>query len=131
MITKFKKLKIAFMQIGGQSNQGGLIYIAISKIKEETISHLRRQLYYMHLQIICAGTVGLINCLKQNPNYDILSNDVVRFQMNPLAEYCNILWRDLTAIMNLYPPLRLHPMTRGAINNIVMKHKRNLLQSPQ
>lgn len=51
--------------------------------------------------------------------------------MNPLADYCNILWRDTTAIMNLYPPLRLHPMTRGAINNIVMKHKRNLMTPSQ
>lgn len=51
--------------------------------------------------------------------------------MSPLAEYCKILWKDTTAIMNLYAPLRLHPMTRSAINNIVMKHKRNLLTTTQ
>jgi hypothetical protein len=49
MITKFKKMKIAFMQVGGKGNEGSLIYIALSKVKEETISHLRRQLYYIHL----------------------------------------------------------------------------------
>ena len=121
-------MKIAFMQVGGHINEGSLIYIAISKIKQETISHLRKQLYFMHLQIICAGTLNLIKCLKSNPNYDILSNDSVRAQMSLISSYCgNHLWRDTTAIMNLYPPLRLHPMTRGAINNIVMKHKKNLL----
>ena len=108
-----------------------MIYIALSKVKDESIGHLRKQLYFMHLQIICAGTVNLIKCLKSNPNYDILSNIEVRNQMTPLSEYCKILWRDTTAIMNLYPPLRLHPMTRGAINNIVMKHKRNLLTPSQ
>lgn len=52
--------------------------------------------------------------------------------MPAMSAYCNnFLWRDTTAIMNLYPPLRLHPMTRGAINNIVMKHKKNLLSTPQ
>jgi len=84
----------------------------------------------MHLQIISAGTQNLIKCLKSNPNYDILSNDPVRALMPSLSDYCkSFIWRDTTSIMNLYPPLRLHPMTRGAINNIVMKHKKNLLTS--
>ena len=30
------------MQVGGHINEGSLIYIAISKIKQETISHLRK-----------------------------------------------------------------------------------------
>ena len=52
--------------------------------------------------------------------------------MPSLAAYCkDYLWRDTTAIMNLYPPLRLHPMTRGAINNIVLKHKKLLLTHMQ
>ena len=42
MITKFKKMKIAFMQVGGHNGEGSLIYIAISKTKEESISHLRK-----------------------------------------------------------------------------------------
>lgn len=49
MITKFRKMKIAFMQVGGHGNEGCLIYVAVSKVKDETISHLRKQLYYMHL----------------------------------------------------------------------------------
>lgn len=28
------------------------------------------------------------------------------------------------AIMNLYPPLRLHPVTRGAVNNIITRYKK-------
>ena len=124
MITRFKKMKLAFTQVGGHGNEGCLIYIALSKCKDESISHLRKQLYYMHLQLICAGTAQQINCLRQNPNYDLLSNNQVRNQMQPLAEYCKHLWRDTTAIMSLCPPLRLHPMTRGAINNIVSKYKR-------
>ena len=52
--------------------------------------------------------------------------------MPAMAAYCkDYLWRDTTAIMNLYPPLRLHPMTRGAINNIVLKHKKLLLTNMQ
>ena len=52
--------------------------------------------------------------------------------MPSIASYCQqLIWRDTTAIMNLYPPLRLHPMTRGAINNIVLKHKKSLLTTIQ
>lgn len=37
--------------------------------------------------------------------------------------YCNFIWKDISAFLNLYPSMRLHPMTRGAINNIILKHK--------
>jgi hypothetical protein len=37
--------------------------------------------------------------------------------------YCNYIWKDISAILNLYPSMRLHPMTRGVINNIIFKHK--------
>jgi hypothetical protein len=66
------------MQVGGHINEGSLIYIAISKVKTESISHMRKQLYFMHMQIICAGTLNIIKYLKSNPNYDILSNESVR-----------------------------------------------------
>ena len=37
--------------------------------------------------------------------------------------YCNYIWKDISALLNLYPSMRLHPMTRGVINNIILKHK--------
>jgi hypothetical protein len=40
-----------------------------------------------------------------------------------MREYCNYIWKDISAILNLYPSMRLHPMTRGVINNIILKHK--------
>ena len=43
--------------------------------------------------------------------------------MPALASYCNFVYQDPAAILNLYLPLRLHPMTRSAINNIVLRHK--------
>ena len=111
------------MTIGGQGSEGCLIYIAISKSKDESISFLRRQLEYLHLQLISAGTIQIINSLKGNSNYDILSSGNIREQVESMREYCNYIWKDLSAILNLYPSMRLHPMTRSVINNIILKHK--------
>lgn len=33
------------------------------------------------------------------------------------------MWQDPACIMNLYLPMRLHPMTRAAVNTIILKHK--------
>ena len=67
----------------------------------------------------------MIACLRSNPNYDILSMGSVRANMEQINHYATTLvWRDLQAITNLYPPLRLHPMTRGAVNNIITRYKK-------
>lgn len=42
MITKSFNFKICYMTIGGKGNEGCLIYIALSKAKDESISHLRK-----------------------------------------------------------------------------------------
>ena len=77
----------------------------------------------LHTMLIAAGTKNLISNLKQNSNYDILNDDHVREQIPALAKYCNFVWQDPAAIMGLYLPMRLHPMTRSAINNIILRHK--------
>jgi len=41
----------------------------------------------------------------------------------PLSTYCDFVWQDPATFLNLYMPLRLHPMTRSAINNIIVRHK--------
>ena len=49
MISKLNKIKLCFMTIGGKGAEGCLIYIALSKVKQESLSHLRRQLRYLHM----------------------------------------------------------------------------------
>jgi hypothetical protein len=44
MITMFKMFKLCIMTVGGQGQEGCLIYIAMSKNKNESISHLKKQL---------------------------------------------------------------------------------------
>ena len=78
MMSKSKKFKIAFVTIGGKGSEGCLIYIAMSKHRNETISHLRKQIKMLHTMMVAAGTKNLIENLKTNPNYDILNDDIVR-----------------------------------------------------
>jgi hypothetical protein len=42
LITKFKKFKLCVMTVGGQGSEGCLIYVAMSKNLNESISHLRK-----------------------------------------------------------------------------------------
>ena len=42
LISKSQKFKITFATIGGKGSEGVLIFIAMSKNKKETISHLRK-----------------------------------------------------------------------------------------
>lgn len=42
MNSKKRDFKIAFVTVGGKGSDGCLIYIAMSKNKSETISHLRK-----------------------------------------------------------------------------------------
>ena len=66
------------MQSGGKSNEGSLIYVALSKCKRESMSHLRKQLRMLHLMLISAGTRTMFRCLRENTNYDILNSSAVR-----------------------------------------------------
>jgi len=61
--------------------------------------------------------------MKENPNYDILNNDNVRAQIPTMSTLCDYIWQDPATFLDLYLPLRLHPVTRAAVNDIILKHK--------
>jgi len=123
MLTRLGKFKICFMTSGGKSSEGALIYIALSKSKKESLSHLRKQLNMIHSMIISAGTGHIISSLKSNPNFDILNNPAIRDELPTITQLCDYLWQDPATLLNLYLPLRLHPMSRNAVNNVILRHK--------
>ena len=117
-------MKICFMTVGGKGSDCCLIYIALSKDPKESISHMRKQLQFIHCLFISAGTKNIVSALRSNPNYDIMNLKPIREQFIPqLFHYSNYIWTDPATILNLYLSMRLHPMTRGAINNIVLRYK--------
>lgn len=63
------KFKVAFMQKAKCLN-----YVAISKLKNESITFLRRQLEVLHLQLISITTQSLIKTLQFNPSYDVITD---------------------------------------------------------
>ena len=44
MYSKLGGFKMCCMTVGGRGSEGCLIYIAMTKVKGESISHLRKQL---------------------------------------------------------------------------------------
>ena len=64
MFSKLGGFKMCFMTVGGRGSEGCLIYIAMTKAKNESISHLRKQLQIIHCLLMSAGTKSMINGLK-------------------------------------------------------------------
>mmetsp|Transcript_24721 Transcript_24721/g.38495 ORF Transcript_24721/g.38495 Transcript_24721/m.38495 type:complete len:91 (+) Transcript_24721:998-1270(+) len=74
--------------------------------------------------LISAGTKNLMKTLKENPNYDIMNLKSICDTFIPsVYHFSNYIWQDASTVLNLYLPMRLHPMTRGAINNIILRYK--------
>ena len=61
--------------------------------------------------------------LRDNTTYDMLNEVRIREAIEPLGKYCKYIFQDPATFLNLYLPLRLHPMTRSAINSIIVRHK--------
>ena len=59
--------RFAFMTKGGC-----LIYIAMTRSKNETVSFLKKQLEMLHLQLISITSRQIIVMLRQNPSFDLM-----------------------------------------------------------
>ena len=116
-------MKICVLTAGGQGSEACLFYIAWTTEKHESASFLRQQLRVLHLHIISAGTRAIVQHFHNNPSYDLVNDEKLCFKVPALREYCNYLWQDPSCILNLYLPMRLHPMTRHAVNQIISRHK--------
>ena len=57
---RFGDFKVVFYTVGGHGAEGTLIYIALSKCKNESITHLRKQLMMLHCFVISAGTNKIV-----------------------------------------------------------------------
>ena len=127
--SRFKKLKFCVFTAGGKGAEACLYYVAWSMAKNETISYLRKQCETLHTYIICAGTRRIMKHFKENPSYDLVNDDGLCFKVPALKEYCNFVWQDPSVMTNLYLPMRLHPMTRAAVNTIILRHKPKMQSS--
>jgi hypothetical protein len=124
MSTRLKEFKICVLTAGGgTANDACLFYVAWSNAKDESIAFLRKQLLVLHTYIISAGTRAIMKHFRNNPSYDLVNDDKLCFRVPALKEYCNYMWQDPSTFLNLYLPMRLHPMTRNAVYNIILRHK--------
>jgi hypothetical protein len=109
-------MKVAFLHKGGS-----LIYIGISNAKDESVSFLKKQLEFIHCQLISLTTQNLIHTLKSNPSYDVV-NDIYE-QTHLLKTICNSADKDPGTFLNQFLPLRMHPNTRESIEITIKRYK--------
>ena len=122
--TKLKKFKICILTAGASLGQDAcLFYVAWSNAKDESIGYLRKQLLILHTYIISAGTRAIMKHFRNNPSYDLVNDDKLCFRVPALKEYCNYVWQDPATFLNLYLPMRLHPLTRHSVHQIILRHK--------
>lgn len=126
MVSKKGNLKVCIMGAGGRGSDASLFYVAWTTAKNESISFLRKQLRILHTYLISAGTRKIVQHFHDNPSYDLVNDENLCFKVPALKEYCRFLWQDITSVCNLYLPMRLHPITRQAVNSIISKHKPKL-----
>ena len=93
----------------------------MSKVKDESISFLKRQLEFLHTQMISMCTQNLVRSLKLNPSYDVISDIYERSML--LKNLCESTRSDPSVFMNAYMPMRVHPTTRTIIDIIARTHK--------
>ena len=77
----------------------------------------------LHCYIISHGTKKIVRNFQTNHNYDFGTDPSMSKHIDSIHSYCNFVWQDPSVFLNLYLPLRLHPMTRQTINSIVLKYK--------
>ena len=102
-------MKVAFLNKGNS-----LIYIAISKVQDESVSFLKKQLEILHLQLISIATQSIVKAMKRNPSFDVV-NDIYH-STGLLKTLCQTTDKDPATFLNSFLPLRMHPKTKEAID---------------
>jgi hypothetical protein len=101
-------MKVAFLHKGNS-----LIYIALSKVKDESVSFMRKQLEMLHCQLISIATQSVIKAIKKNPSFDVV-NDIYH-STGLLKTMCHTADKDPATFLNAFLPLRMHIKTKEAI----------------
>ena len=123
MRTRWHGLKIVFLVKGGS-----VIYVMITKHKTESTTFMKKQLAVLHTALVSIATKNFISVLRTNSCYDIMADSSVYRQLPSLSFLCNTMPQNPFSFLNLFLPLRLHPLTRNLIDGIITKH-RNALSS--
>ena len=97
-------------------------YVAITKYKEST-TFLRRQLEYLHLQMISLITNQILESLKERPNLDI-KNSVAGLE-KPLHMMSEMVKRSPAWFLNAFPVITLHSLLRKDLEQLIDENKPN------
>lgn len=72
MHTKSGGLKVAFVCKGGC-----ILYVMTSKVKNESVSFMKKQLELLHTQLVSIATKNFLQHMKENSCYDIMEDQTI------------------------------------------------------
>ena len=98
-----------------------LIYIALSRQKNESVSFLRSQLEMLHLQVISISTKQVIKMLNDNPSFDLMQE---MWNGLPLLKRMSRgVNKSIGSVLQMYQPLRMDKATADHIEFAVKTSK--------
>jgi len=97
-------MKFVFMTKGSC-----LIYIALSRARNESVSFLRKQLEQLHCLLISITTRQVINMLIQNPSFDLMNEMWTGLPL--LRRLSSGVNKSPATFLNMYLPLRMDKTT--------------------
>jgi len=98
MIRVFKGLNFTFLQRGN-----ALIYIAMSRVGDD-VSFLKKQLEYLHLELISVVTRQAMDTLQKNPSFDLMAD--LWHGLPVLRRAACSLNKSPSVFLNMFLPLR-------------------------
>jgi hypothetical protein len=98
-----------------------LIYMALSRQKNESVSFLKKQLEMMHLQLVSISTRQVMTMLIQNPSFDLMGE-----MWNGLPLLRRMTYgvnKNVATFLNMYQPLRMDKTTSEHVDFVIKENK--------
>ena len=98
-----------------------MIYIALSRVKAESVSFLKKQLEMLHLQIISITSRQVIEMLKMNPSFDLMGEMYTGLPLvRRMAAGAN---KSMATFLNMFQPLTMTKQVHESVEFVLQRNK--------
>ena len=98
-----------------------MIYIGMSRVKNESVSFVKKQLEMLHLQLISITSRQVIEMLKINPSFDLMGEMYNGLPLvRRMAAGTN---KSATTFLNMYQPLKMTKQVEDSVGWVLQRNK--------
>lgn len=116
VVTWLGDYKFAFMNKGAS-----LIYIGLSRQKNESVSFLRKQLEMIHLQLMAVTSRRVIEMLRLNPSFDLMAEMLNGLPL--VRRMSQVAGKSCATFLNMFQPLKRSEHVQDKLESVMQKYK--------